>query len=249
METFFLGLLISIFVSLMGGGGAALYLGVLTAVVGLPTKEAVGTSLLVALPALTFGFITQLCMHHVKIKLGNKLILSSIPGILIGLVVAKVIPTKIYDIIMGFVFLLMGLVVLKKAFTKNSKSQEKKQPQWMIYVFGLLSGLMVGVGGLSGGATTAAGLTIMNLNMIDVTGTSTYVLAVMALIGFVGKIFTGPIAWTSGLWLMLGAIAGAILTPIVLQKFDYRKVNQVLTPFLGLVIVYFGVNFLMQGFH
>ncbi|WP_252898940.1 hypothetical protein [Secundilactobacillus odoratitofui] len=52
MYNILLGLLIGIFVSLIGGGGASLYLGVLSG--QLATSTAVSTSLFVALPALFF---------------------------------------------------------------------------------------------------------------------------------------------------------------------------------------------------
>ena len=51
----FIGFLVGLFVISMGGGGAAVYLGVLTTIVGLEGTEAVSTSLVIAFPALVFG--------------------------------------------------------------------------------------------------------------------------------------------------------------------------------------------------
>jgi uncharacterized membrane protein YfcA len=62
------GFMIGVFVSLIGGGGASLYLGVLTSQLGLATAVAVPTSLFVALPALFLGFLTQVRIHNVNFK-------------------------------------------------------------------------------------------------------------------------------------------------------------------------------------
>ena len=239
--TFVSGLLIGIFVSLIGGGGAALYLGVLTSQVGLPTAIAVPTSLIVALPALFFGFLTQMRIHNVDFHVGNQMILAAIPGIVIGTVSAKFIPQQIYNWIVGTIFLVMGAMVLIKYFCQHSQRQSAQQP-WMAAGFGLLSGLMVGIGGLSGGATTAAGLAILGLTAVEAAGTATYVLTCMSAISLIGHLFTSTFAWQAGLVIMLGAILGAVITPLVIRRLGLVKVNRVLTPFLGLLIIYFGIK-------
>lgn len=81
MENILFGLLIGIFVSLIGGGGASLYLGVLSG--QLSTATAVSTSLFVALPALFFGTLTQIHIHNVHFKIENQLIIAAVPSIII----------------------------------------------------------------------------------------------------------------------------------------------------------------------
>ncbi|RRK10288.1 sulfite exporter TauE/SafE family protein [Lactiplantibacillus garii] len=239
--TFISGLLIGIFVSLIGGGGAALYLGVLTSQVGLPTAVAVPTSLIVALPALFFGFLTQMRVHNVNFHVGNQMIFAAIPGIVIGTVSAKFIPQNWYNWIVGSIFLVMGGMVLFKFF-RNAHREQASQKSWLAAFFGLLSGLMVGIGGLSGGATTAAGLAILGLTAVEAAGTATYVLTCMSAISLIGHLFTSTFAWQAGLVIMLGAILGSVITPLVIRRLDLVKVNRVLTPFLGLLIIYFGIK-------
>lgn len=242
MLTLIYGLVIGIFVSLIGGGGAALYLGVLTSQLGLATAVAVPTSLLVALPALFFGFLTQTRIHNVNFHVGNQMIIAAIPGIIVGTISAQYIPQNVYNWIVGSIFIVMGLMVLRKAIFPKKATSDNPHQAWAARGFGLLSGLMVGIGGLSGGATTAAGLTILGLTAVESAGTATYVLTAMSAISFVGHLFTSTFAWEAGWMLMLGAIIGAVLTPLVIRKLDLNKVNRVLTPFLGLLIIYFGVK-------
>lgn len=102
------GFLIGAFVSLIGGGGASLYLGVLTSQLNIPAPIAAPTSLFIALPALFFGFLTQLKVKNVDFKIGNKMVLSAIPGIIVGTISSKYIPLNIYNIIVGFILMIMG---------------------------------------------------------------------------------------------------------------------------------------------
>lgn len=236
------GLLIGIFVSLIGGGGASLYLGVLTSQLGLATAVAVPTSLFVAVPALFFGFLTQLKINNVQVSVGNKMIITSIPGIIFGTIISKYIPTIVYNWIVGSLLVVMGLLVLIKFFKSKSEKRNVKHSRISIPFLGLLSGLMVGVGGLSGGATTISGLTLMGLPALLAAGTTTYVLWVMAVIGLLSHLFTSTIDFKAGFPLMIGAIIGSIITPIIMNKFNSESMNKYLTPVLGIIIVYFGIS-------
>lgn len=244
MYNIFLGLLIGVFVSLIGGGGASLYLGVLSG--QLPTDTAVSTSLFVALPALFFGTLTQFHIHNVHTKIGNQLIMSALPSIIIGTVIGKYIPEKVYGMMIGMLLIVMGLIVLRKNLRRHQQSAgEAHHKPLMAYLLGALSGLMVGLGGLSGGATTVAGLSMMGLSAFEAAGTTTYVLCAMSLVGFITHLLTGTIAWSAGLTLMVGAIVGSVLTPLVLTRLDLQKLDRPLGIFLGLVIVYFGMKMLI----
>lgn len=245
MEVIIYGLLIGVFVSLIGGGGASLYLGVLTSQIGLPTSTAVPTSLFIAVPALFFGFLTQLKIKNVHLKIGNQMIVAAIPGIFIGTILAKYIPLTIYNWLVGILLLVMGILVLLKYFRPRKKITNSNYSSSGAIYFGLLSGLMVGIGGLSGGATTMSGLTLMGLPTFLAAGTTTYVLWVMALLGFITHLFTSTVDWHAGLLLMFGAIIGSVITPLFMNKIDSEKFNKYLTPVLGIVIIYFGLNMLI----
>ncbi|HJE46146.1 sulfite exporter TauE/SafE family protein [Levilactobacillus namurensis] len=240
------GFLIGVFISLMGGGGAAMYLGVLTSQLGIAMAVAAPTSLIVAIPALIFGCITQIRIHNVQFSLGNRMIVAAIPGILVGTGVSPLIPDQIYDWVVGTILIVMGLIVVYRAFRPAQHQVTGSARAWTAAGLGLLSGLMVGIGGLTGGGPTVAGLSILGLNALSAAGTSTYVLSVMAVIGAVSHLFTGTIDWLAGISLMVGSVIGAVATPLVLHRFDLTKVSRWLTPIMGLVIVYFGVSIFLK---
>ena len=236
------GVLIGIFVTLIGGGGASLYLGVLVSQIGIPVHTAVPTSLFIALPALLFGFLSQVRVGYVRFALGNRLLLAAIPSIIVGTLVSGWIPQDIYDLIVGGILIVMGGIMLWKYLRPRQVSQDKQRNPWLAAMFGVLSGLMVGIGGLSGGATTAAGLAILGLSTLEAAGTSTYVLLVMSAVGFVSHLFNSEIAWMSGIGLMIGAVIGSAVTPLLISRLDPKRANAVLTPLLALVIIYFGIK-------
>ncbi|MDF7637352.1 sulfite exporter TauE/SafE family protein [Leuconostocaceae bacterium ESL0958] len=239
------GFLIGCFVTVIGGGGTTFYLGVLTASLGLSTAEAVPTSLFIAVFALFSGFITQLRLKNVAIKTGNQLIIAAIPGIFIGTAVAKYIPEQIYRIAVGLLLVLMGGLVLAKFFRRQKKTVNPDRSRRLATLFGLLSGLMVGFGGLSGGSATVAGLSIMGVPAVLAAGTTTYVLWVLAVVGFISHLFTSSVNWSAGLLLMVGGIAGSIFMPLVLARFNPQKLNRYLPLLMGGTIVYFGLNLLL----
>lgn len=237
------GFFIGAFVSLIGGGGASLYLGVLTAQLGLPIAQAAATSLFVALPALFFGFITQHRYHNVKFKIGNIMIFAALPSIIIGTIISKYIPSKLYNWLVGIILIIMGLFVFIKSFIhKNTQEHGSKLKA---IGFGILSGAMVGIGGLSGGAPTVAGLAILGLNALQAAGTSTYVLCIMSLIGLISHLFISTIAWQAGFTLMIGAILGSVITPIILNHLNLNKINNFLSSLIGIIIIYFGIKLII----
>lgn len=246
MILIFYGILIGIFITLIGGGGASLYLGVLVSQFKMPLEIAVPTSLFVALPPLIIAFFAQNRSKNVNFYLGNRMIISSIPGIIIGTFISKYIDTNLYNIIVGSIFIIMGLLVLIKFSRKkdNTSNVFQKNSGKVAFLLGFLSGLMVGIGGLSGGATTVAGLSILGLSAIESAGTTTFVLCIMSIFGLITHLFTGRIDWLSGVGLMLGAMIGSGTTPFILNKLDSTKVNKYLTPLLAFVIIYFGLQML-----
>jgi len=249
MIVLFYGLIIGIFVTLTGGGGATLYLGVLTGQLGIPVSTAVPTSLFITIPALFFGFVTQLKIKNVDLKTGNRMILSAVPGILVGTFISKYINSLYYNWVVGGLLIIMGLLVLIKFFRTGRKVEERHEKKYSKIVstfLGLISGLMVGIGGLSGGATTVSGLTLLGVPAIIASGTTTYVLWIMSVLGFICHLFTSKIDWFSGLYLMIGAIIGSIIGPLLVSKLNPEKFNKILTPVLGFLIVYFGINMIMQ---
>lgn len=91
-----MGILVGFFVIAMGGGGAAIYLGILTGVFGLSAASATATSLFTAVPSLVVGVYSQYRSGNINFKIGNNLLLSAIPATIVGSLVSHLIPNDIY---------------------------------------------------------------------------------------------------------------------------------------------------------
>ena len=116
----------------------------------------------------------------------------------------------------------------------------------MIYFFGVISGLMVGIAGLSGSGPLVAGLLLIGLTIPQAAATSSYVLVITSMVGLVLHATQGHTAWGMGAVLMVGALLGSATAPRLLAHFDPRKVTQVLRPTMGLFLILMGLKLVIH---
>ncbi|MDN6899515.1 sulfite exporter TauE/SafE family protein [Oenococcus sicerae] len=235
-----LGFLVGSLVISIGGGGGAFYLGILTSIVGLSAVNAAATSLYVSLPSLIIGCLSYWHTGYVKIRYGNKMIFSALPTLVFGSLIAKYIPEIVYKWTILVIFVFLGLQILSKTFRKN-KAQHHL-PENAAYLFGALSGLMVGIAGMSGGAPMVAGLLLMGLNMPQAAATSSYILIMTSIVGLILHVAQGNIDWSAGSWIMIGALVGAAITPRIIAHFDPKKITALLRPVMAILMILMGIN-------
>ncbi|MEB3363259.1 sulfite exporter TauE/SafE family protein [Lactobacillus sp. R2/2] len=128
-----MGLVIGTFVILFGGGGAAIYLAILTGLFGLNAATASSTSLVTALPSLIIGAISYYHQRQINTKVGNQMLLTAIPAVIIRALVSKYIPAKIYKWLIGIVLVVLGINMLFKKKHKPQKQLRKRSlPEWKL---------------------------------------------------------------------------------------------------------------------
>lgn len=230
-----LGFIVGGFVIIMGGGGAALYLGILTLVAHVSPSTATATSLYASIPSLIIGAYSHYRTGNMKFNYGNKMLITAVPFTIIGTILSHYISSKIYSWLIFLVFFCLGLQIIYQSFGKK-KASKKMNPNHS-YLFGVLSGLMVGIAGMSGGGPVVAGLLLMGLTMPQAAASSSYVLIVTSIVGLFMHATTGHIAWGAGSLLLFGAIIGAAIMPRVLARFDQRKVTKILRPTMGIIML------------
>lgn len=86
------GLAVGIFVISLGGGGGAIYLGVLTAIFQLSPSAAAATSIVTSLPALVMGSWSYYRRGLINFKLGNRMLVAAIPSIFVGFFISPWLP-------------------------------------------------------------------------------------------------------------------------------------------------------------
>ena len=241
-----IGLVIGTIVILFGGGGAAIYLGILTGIFGIKASAAASTSLVTVLPSLIMGAWRYHRQGQINTKLGNQMLITAIPAVVIGSLCTRFIPGWVYKWLVGLILIILGLSMLIQQFHSQRKSttasSQTTHARLKAGLYGVLSGLMVGVAGMSGGAVILAGLFLLGLQAFNATATSTYVLVFTTAVGTLFHVAGGQVDWHAGLPLMIGAAAGAIIAPLISMRLAKTKATGYMKPVIGVFQIVLGLK-------
>lgn len=243
-----LGLIIVGFVvgSLMialGGGGGAIYLGILSGLMQLPPATAAATSIITALPALILGAWKYYQRRMINFHLGNRMLISAIPSIIVGYLISPYLPTKIYKAVMGIILICLGIQLLYGLYHHSDRHHTRVSPGMASIFYGILGGLMVGIAGLSGGGAVTTGLLILGVSVAQTSATSSYVLTGMSIVGAICHFSGGQIDWHIAIGLIIGSLIGANFAPqIILWLTKQPKRALYVKLFLGLFIIVMGLR-------
>lgn len=235
-----LGFVVGTLVTAMGGGGAAIYLGILTASFHLTPHSAAATSLVTAFLPLLIGAYAYYRQGSIQFSIGSKMLAVALPAVIIGSLIAPSIPELIYRVIIAGILILLGIQILYRNYKPNAPKEFHNRRWFLMVAFGIISGLMVGIGGLSGGGPIVASLLLMGLDTLQATATSSYVLVGMTFVGMLFHISTGAVDWSAGLNLMIGAMIGAFCSPILLGRLNPARLNAIMRPTMGIALVIMG---------
>ncbi|MGX6427685.1 sulfite exporter TauE/SafE family protein [Levilactobacillus yonginensis] len=242
-----IGFLVGLLVISTGGGGAAIYLGILTSVFGLAPAVAASTSLVTAFPSLIVGAYGHYRTGQIHFKVGNQMLITAVPATVVGALIAPYIPNRPYTWIVAIILTGLGVQILVKRFLSHNDRPAKHQSA-QAAMYGVISGILVGVAGLSGGGPIIAGLLVLGLDMLPAAATSSYVLVGTSLIGLIFHLSANNIDWSIGLSLMIGAVVGAFCAPRLLAHVNPTKLNDYAKPFIGIMLLFMGVRMVLPLF-
>ncbi|WNY94119.1 sulfite exporter TauE/SafE family protein [Limosilactobacillus fermentum] len=231
--------LIGFFVISIGGGGVALYLGVLTGLCGLSAAHAVDTSLLTAIPALCFGALSFYRHGNVNVKLARQFLYFALPTVIVASLLARYIPEKIYAPLIGLVLVVLGVQMY---FRKVRQTEDIHVDRVKAAYYAILSGLMIGIGGLSGGGVIMAGLLAMGEDMLGTVATSSFILVWTSLIGAVMHMAGGGVSYFYALLLIIGSVTGALIAPRVLSRVNRATFDRICKPVISLIVTLMGLQ-------
>lgn len=245
-----IGFFIGLVIIALGGGGGGLYVGILTALFNVPPAIAASTSLATIIPTTTVGMIGHWKAGNVNFKLGSIMMISAILGTILGSLCSDYVPEKYYNKITGTLLLILSVQMIV-GFLKNKKlkkQQEKKSYPKSDFIkavfYGILGGSLSGLVGISGTTPIVAGLMVLGCNVLEVVGTSVFVLVGISTVGFLIHLGLGNVNWKLVFLLMLGTSTGALLAPYILSKLNRKAVEKVLplviivlTLFMGAIVV------------
>lgn len=236
------GILIGTFVISFGGGGAATYLGILSSSFHLTPEVAAATSIVTALPSLIIGSTIYIRQGKVNFHYGNRMLISALPAVVVGSLISPHIPKDLYKWLIAGILVILGIQILIKQFKKTAQNKQVSNHKSMAVIYGIISGLMVGVAGLSGGGPVLAGLLILGLNTFNATATSSYVLSGMSLVGAAFHLTDGHVYWQAGIPLIVGSIIGAFIAPMLVKHLSKSKNTSWAQWLIAFMLIFMGVK-------
>lgn len=242
------GFIVGLLIISLGGGGGAVYVGILTAFFNIPPAIAASTSLATTIPTTAVGTFSHWKAGNVNWRFGLTMLVGGVVGSIVGSLCSGFLPESLYNKITGLILLLLAfqmLVSFLRKKRKKSDGQDTNQTNGRsntvkAVCFGLLGGIMSGLVGLSGGGPIIAGLMILGCRALETVGTSVLVLLGIAVTGFATHLGIGNIDWKLVGLLTIGTICGAFVGPLLLKKIDKQKLEKVLQPVLFIMIVVMG---------
>ncbi|WP_036877030.1 sulfite exporter TauE/SafE family protein [Xylanibacter oryzae] len=220
------GLVIGILVSMFGGGGGGLYVPLLTILFNVPIQVAVSTSLASIIPTTIFGAYAHYKQGNVNVSIGLIFGITGIIGTLLGVFFSTLIPPFILRKLFGTVAILLVIPIFFKKKEKENKYIDNPDNLKKInlttvsisLIFGLLSGIMAGLFGISGTFPIIMGLYMLRFPANMVIGTSVFVLFFNAISGLFGHFAVGHINFILIILLGGSAAIGALIGPSLLKR-------------------------------
>lgn len=209
-------LLLGMLVGFIGAGGAGFVIAILTTVFDIPIHTALGT----ALAGMAFTTISGAYSHfregNMHMKLG--LIIGSFAalGSFIGASIASIIPEDFLSWLTASMLFLSALLLLIKLFIKETKSEEIKVINFIIWskaiLIGLISGVLAGTFGIGSAALIQIGLLVLlNLSLRQAVGTTMLVIIPISIGGGVGYLFEGYVDFILLFQVLTGTMIGAYI--------------------------------------
>ena len=250
------GLIIGLLVSMFGGGGGGFFAPVLILIFGVTPQVAIATSLASVLPTSIVSTFSHFRQGNVDFRTGLILGIGGIIGTLIGANIANIIPPAFLQKILGIFTLIMLIPMLRSLVQRHQKMKEKNKdkkekltltgPKRVIAsFFGVASGLLAGVFGISGTPPIVAGLYSLGLPAAMVVGTSVFVLIFNSIAGVGGFYLLGRLDLTLIILLGGGAAVGAFIGPLLLKKINPKTFEKIYGPVIVGIMVIFGLGLIL----
>lgn len=181
-----LSVLIGVALGLFGGGGSILTTPILIYALGVETKAAIATSLLVVGITSVAAVVQHARAGNVEWRTGLIFGGAGMAGAYIGGFVAGWIPATVLMILFG-AMMLATAVAMFRGRKDTGRSTGQSQALWKIIAEGLVVGVVTGLVGAGGGFLVVPALALLGgLPMKKAVGTSLLVIALKSFAGYAG---------------------------------------------------------------
>ena len=246
-----IGVLAGMLIISLGGGGGAVYVGVLTGLCGIAPDVAASVSLATAIPTTMMGAFSHYRAGNVNIRLALYVLAGTVVGSVVGSLCSGLLPLRFYNKLTGLILLILALQMAwycfrppKREIKDSDSLTVKDKLQAMAY--GLLGGAMSGLLGVTGGGPITAGLFVLGCTPLHAVGTSVFVICGMSLVGFFMHLTLGHMNWQLVHYLLSGTMVGAFAGPWLMSRLDRQKVNRYLRPVVAVINLALAVLVLLK---
>jgi uncharacterized membrane protein YfcA len=180
--------------------------------------------------------------------------ITGILGTLIGVYFSTLIPSFILSKLFGILAILLVIPVLFRKKKEENKHSDNLDDLKIINlkkvsissIFGLLSGIMAGLFGVSGTLPVIIGLYILGFPANMVIGTSVFVLFFNAISGLFGHLAVGHINFILIILLGGSAAIGALVGPKLLKKIKTDVLDKVFKIFVISLTILMGLMMIIK---
>jgi hypothetical protein len=246
-----LGFAIGLLVSMLGGGGGIFYVPALTLLFDLPMQLAVSTSLASIIPTTAIASLSHKRSGNLDLSIGLIFGVAGITGALIGAYISSMLPSALLGKLFGLFMIAMGVPMTVRSKKTAGNTKEALPPlTWkrgaLGSSFGILSGMMCGLFGVSGTPPVIAGLYILGFPATAVVGTSAFVLLCNSISGLTGHIVLEQFDLMLILLLAGGAAIGAYIGPKILAKIRAETLERIYGPLFVSTVVVLGIVMILR---
>ena len=182
-----LSLLIGVALGLLGGGGSILTTPILIYALGVDTKPAIATSLVVVGITSLAAVLQHARAGNVVWKTGLVFGAAGMVGAYLGGFVATWVPETVLMLLFAFMMLATAVAMFRGRKAPEVGAVHADHPVWKIVAEGISVGVVTGLVGAGGGFLVVPALALLGgLPMQKAVGTSLLVIAMKSFAGYAG---------------------------------------------------------------
>lgn len=223
-----LALPMGLVVGLLGGGGSILTLPILVYALGLGTREAIATSLLVVGLASAVSMVQHARAGDVRFRLGLIFGLLAMLGAYLGGTLAAYVPGQILILMFISLMLITAAAMLRSKPGHQQVQRAARQPISLgkIALEGLFIGGITGMVGAGGGFLVVPALVLFaRLDMRAAIGTSLFIITMNAFAGLAGHLSHTAIDIKLALAIAIPAIVASFLGACLSHRSDPQRLR------------------------
>jgi len=251
------------FGSLLGLGGGLFVVPLLTTLLGTPTHEAIGASIVAVIASSSAGGATYLRRRVVNVRLGMTLELATVAGAILGALTGTALAPRALNAVFGLVLAYTGVTMWRgrrkedAVYIPTSKPTDRDfsyyDPQQGADVryrvrnmpaglsVGLVAGYVSGLLGIGGGLFKVPAMTLlMGIPLRVATATSTFMIGVTATASAYIQYAHGFINPVLTAPVVVGVVVGALGGPRLAQRLPVATLRRIFV----VVLIVFAVDML-----